>query len=291
MKIFNRIWVIIFMNALVCTPYFTFSCVNDIKQIHSYTQVADILDNADENTLILFDVDYTLFVPENNLCWYKTKDWQRNKERYQQWLPELLEQIFKKMKKPELYYKSLWHAKETPLLIEPTIVHTIKSLQNRKIKVLALTAITSGQYSTINSLPVWRFHKLKQLDIDFTPAHFDNMIFDELVHEDGYHPALYNGILCTSPDSKANVLGSFLNRIPYTPSRIIFFDDSLSHIEGVAQEMKKRSIPFQGYEYLGAYSMPITLDKEITTLRLHHLVEHEEWLSEEEARALLTQQK
>ena len=90
---------------------------------------------------------------------------------------------------------------------------------------------------------------------------------------------------------KGSVLGAFLDRTPWEPDLVIFFDDSMKRVEQVAEEMKKRNIPFYGYYYKGADFVSGELDKEVAAFQLNYLVEHEKWLSEEEARALIAQQK
>jgi hypothetical protein len=164
-------------------------------------------------------------------------------------------------------------------------------LQNRGVKVLALTATWTGAYFTIPSVPEWRFNKLKELGIDFSKTNFLDMTFDELPPEEGYSPMLYHGILCAGTSSKGAVLGAFLDRVKWKPDQVIFFDDSIERVESVANEMQKRGIRFHGFQYNGANFVPGELDKEVATLQMKHLVEHEEWLSEDEVRKLLPQQK
>ena len=259
---------------------------DQIEQIHTFEQLARALENVDQNTLVLFDVDYTLWVPESNICWYLTKDWHRNKHRYPEWLAPILDAAFKKMSKPELYYKTLWHVKEKPLLINPNIVMVIKALQNKGVPVFALTMIPTGSYGIIDNVPEWRFNKLKEFGINFRDLRFKDIIFTELTKKDDAYPMFYKGILCTA-ESKGKLLGAFLDRINWKPQHVIFFDDTLSHVENVIQELNNRSISCKGYEYLAAYSMPIELDKKVVELQFNQLIENEVWLSEQEARLIL----
>lgn len=46
---------------------------------------------------------------------------------------------------------------------------------------------------------------------------------------------------------------------------------------------------FYGYQYNGAEFVPGELNKEVAAFQLKYLVEHEEWLSEDEARVFLSQ--
>lgn len=263
---------------------------NNIQQIDSFTQAADALNAADKNTLVLFDVDDTLIEPASMLFRPQTIE----NEAYRPWIKELVTTVYVSSNKPEAenYYGSIWKVQEALLLIEPEIVKTIVTMQNRGVTVMALTALRTGAYFTIPSLPEWRFNQLKDLGINFSRANFPDMVFNELPKgDDGNYPVLYHGILCTSTSSKGAVLGAFLDRTNWKPDLVIFLDDSMKRVEQVAAEMRKRGIPFQGYQYMGAEFLPGELDKEVAEFQLKYLVEHEEWLSEDEARSLMKQQK
>jgi hypothetical protein len=204
-----------------------------------------------------------------------------------EWLKETQKAIFKDAKKHEGHYWSIWKQQESPMLVEPSIVQAIADLQNRGVKVMVLTSLMSGSDFTISSLPEWRYATLKKLGLDFTKASFPDMVFNELPPKKEQHPMLYRGILIASGSPKGQVLGAFLDRTALKPDKVIFFDDSMERVESVAQEMKKRRIPFYGFHYNGARFVPGELDKEVASLQMKHLVEHEEWLSEDEAKALL----
>ena len=47
------------------------------------------------------------------------------------------------------------------------------------------------------------------------------------------------------------------------------------------------SIPFQGFVYLGAEYVPGELSKELAEFQLNYLVEHEDWITEEQALLLM----
>lgn len=256
---------------------------NTIKSIDSFTQAADSLATATPNSLVLFDVREVLYVPSSALFHVKVV------EDNTEWLKALWKATFQNAKQPEEYYMSIWKRQETPMLIEPSIAHTIASLQERDVKVMVLTSLMSGADFTIPSLPEWRFDTLKKLGLDFRKAGFPDMVFQELPEKKGQHPRLFNGILIASGSPKGQVLGTFLDRAQFKPDKVIFFDDSMERVESVAQEMKKRSIPFYGYQYNGARFVPGALDKEIAALQLKHLVAHDQWLTEDEVRATLAQ--
>jgi hypothetical protein len=260
-----------------------FATVNTITSIDSFAQAADTLSAATSHSLVLFDVREVLYVPSSAV--FHVKVIEDNTE----WLKETQKTIFQDAKKPEGYYWSIWKQQETPMLVEPSIMQTIADLQNRSVKVMVLTSLMSGSDFAISSLPEWRYTTLKKLGLDFTKAGFPDMVFNELPAKKEQHPILYRGILIASGSPKGQVLGAFLDRTALKPDKVIFFDDSMERVESVAQEMKKRSIPFYGFHYNGARFVPGELDKEVATMQMKHLVEHEKWITEDETKAMLMQ--
>jgi hypothetical protein len=253
----------------------------NITQIDSYAQATQTLASADENTLVLFDVDYTLIMPETVMCRKKVQ------KEHAAWFKELVEHTLKNSSKSKEYIQSLQRAHDNARLIEPEIPHMIESLQKRGVKVIALTALQTGSFHTIPSLPVWRFNKLLDVGINLSSIPYDDEIFETLQPPNSTSPVLYRGILCSTTLAKGLVVGAFLDRIGWTPSQVIFFDDHLTRVKEVAQEMQLRDIPFCGFHYRGADKVPGELNKELATLQYTHLVQYEEWLNDAAAEALL----
>lgn len=279
--------IISFIALLAGVTYTNFlpGC-SPIADIDSFAQAQSVLDKADANTLVLFDVDDTLLVPTNKI--FRNKNLEKNAA----WYTQLRNETLGKATKNEWELLHLWVLKDDFMLMEPDIVDTIRSLQDRGVKVLALTALVPGRAFAIPSMAHWRFENLKKHGIDFSKTSFGNMTFDELptikdAHDNPQHPVLYKGIICTTKLSKGDVLGAFLNRVNFKPTQIIFFDDKLERVKEVEKEVQKRGIAFYGFVYHGAEHLPEELDKKLGEYQLHHLVKHEEWINEDEARELL----
>ncbi len=273
---------LLIVGAFFLMQHFWYAQKN-IQYIDSYVQVSNIFAEADSNTLILFDVDETLIEPRSVIFRPKTIENKANLP----WIIDLVSRVYGKSDKTEEYYGSIWKVQETPLLIEPHIVSVIQSLQDRGVKVVALTALKTGSSYIISSLPEWRYNKLKELGIDFAKIGLPDIIFDELPEKDGNYPMLYRGILCTNGVSKGELARAFLDRIQWRPDKVIFFDDNKARVKEVEEAMQKHSIPFQGFVYLGAEYMPGELNKEVAEFQLNYLVEHEDWISDEQALSLL----
>jgi hypothetical protein len=258
-----------------------------IQQISSVSQAEQELAQADENTLVVWDVDYTLQVPETMLCWGNSGCVHKNNHRGHEWLPEMIEEIFSKKSKSLLYYQSIWYAKEKMVLVEPGMAALIASLQERRVKTIALTAIPSGPYETIPSLPIWRFNKLIECGIDFNKTNIEDHFLTELTDEHGDCPLFYKGVLCSGTLSKGKVLKAWLKRNKVAPDRVISFDDTLIQSKVIVQEMFKEKIFCRGYEYLGAYQRNPALEKDVVRFQLQYLADYEKWISRDEARKIL----
>lgn len=258
-----------------------------IQQISSVSQAEQELARADENTLVVWDVDYTLQVPETMLCWGNNGCVHRNNHQGHEWLPEMIEEIFAKKSKSVLYYQSIWYAKEKPVLVEPGMASLISSLQAKRVKTIALTAIPSGSYETIPSLPIWRFNKLRECGIDFSKSSVEDHFLNELRDAQGDSPLFYKGILCSGALSKGKVLSAWLKHIKWYPDRVISFDDTLAQTKVIVQEMLKKKIFCRGYEYLGAYQRNPALEKDVVRFRLQYLADYEEWISRDDAKTIL----
>lgn len=254
-----------------------------VVSINSFSEFD--FEKIQKGAIVIFDVDGVLINPASKIFWPKTE---RN---HGEWIGKLYAQVFEKAKHEPLFYISKMLQKETPTVIEPIIKDIIRRLQNAGIMVIALTSSSTGSSFDISSMPVWRFNKLKDVGIDFSHVQIPNIYFNELPsqspEQDGKYPVFYNGILFTSDSSKGAVIKSFLDRAHLKPSRVIFFDDRKSHLESVSQAIYELGIPFSGYQYLGESYMEGELDKAIARFQLNYVVDHEVWLNEDEARALL----
>ncbi len=278
MKKFNFIFILAFIFG-GC-----FNTKSDIQEIDSFKEVNTILENVDPQTLVIFDIDDTLLAPEN----IQFQSWFLNSEKGNLFEKKVTEYVDTK-KNPREHFKKLV-AKEMRdsqnIIIEPFIADIIKDLENRKIKTVALTSVNTGSMGgdIIPSLPQWRYEKLKNKRIDFSPSFGDQeIVFEHMTSKAERHPVFYKGILLTDTFSKGAVLGAFLDRVNWKPRKVIFFDDKLKLLTSVQEEMKKRNIPFQGYVYKGAQHLPHEINDEILEIQLQHLKDHDEFLNDKDA--------
>lgn len=244
---------------------------SEIITIKSFEEVSEILQNSDADTLIIFDVDRTLIIPEENAFRYPN-------------LPMILGAIdnyyqktnhtnhFVKLAKIATNYKHI--------ILESCIINIINNLQNKNAKLIALTDVMT-EPDDIVDWKILRFNQLKELDIDFsTSFQEESIILDNLPVFENNYPLFNKGMLLANNIAKGKVLTEFLNKIKWQPKKIIFFDDretNLTSVENALTDLDPNII-FKGYHYIKADLIDNTVDKEIFEQQINHLVKYGYWL-------------
>lgn len=259
-----------------------------IQEIDSLEQAQAILDQAGKNSLVIFDVDDTLTYPTDTIR--KTLFWSQQSPEGREFYDKLGEHI-KSSPNPDELSGSIFSKillAEKSHTVEPQTASVIKKLQDRGVKVIALTNWQTSPVGKISSMPAWRFDKLAEVHINFSTG-FDTQEIslnkDKVTGDD--QPVFYKGILLTDGVDKGSVLGIFLDSIHYTPDRIIFFDDRAKQVESVKNEAKARGIPFYGFVYKAAEKLSQKYDPAIIAQQLDYLIKHDEYITEEQARELM----
>ena len=209
------------------------STTSDIKEINSIQEAAIVFQQARQDDLFVFDVDQTILEPVEPVM----QAWFRNN-------PELCKInddffAFLKTKKNAEEYEDLFFsraqlkAKNQP--IEQTLIDAILALQKRSVKVIALTAVSTGKFGLIDRYEKWRYQELLKLGVDFSRSFEQQEIkFDELQNSEfaakykarkGKAPSpaiFYKGIACSSSFPKGVVLKVLLEKLGWKPARVYF---------------------------------------------------------------------
>ena len=98
---------------------------------------------------------------------------------------------------------------------------------------------------------------------------------------------MQKGILFSTHYTKGGALECFLETIQWKPRRIIFVDDSKKRVENVADTCKKLGINFMGLHYTRAKKISQPIDRALARFQVDYLMDHERWMSDEEAGALM----
>lgn len=257
--------------------FFLPACFHSTSIIHtidSLTQAKSDLDSADQNTLVVFDVDDTLIEPAEKVYQTRFAHDQITKK-----LKNTLKGRTARSQDPTKTHELIATTRllrHTWQLVETNALSIIKKLQAQQVKIIAVTNVPTGPCGAIPNMQEWRFTQLKNLGIDFSTSFItQEIVFKELAPFTGLltspsYPSgskrftmYYKGILCSLPHPKGIALAAFLKRINWKPQKIIVFDDVATYVTSVTQEMKKLNIPCSGYIYKGASIPAGTLDAQV----------------------------
>jgi len=251
-------------------------CVPSIEA-YNITPVKTFLENAQTNDLVVFDVDCTLFIPEDlSLRPAGKAFFLKQFAEFSKTMPE--EQI-KLLGSKILLERSIRHVEEDTL-------HLVQSLQTRNIKTIALSSLFTGRFGQISYMEEWRIAELKKLGYDFTSAfpRYSHIVFGDIIRKDSL-PIFKDGVLFSARHSKGEILQAFLRRIKWTPKRVIFIDDSLESLESVSEAMEQDGIAYVGIHYRAHEKLDGVFSEAVAMKQFDHLKIKEKWLSDTEIKA------
>ncbi|OGV47968.1 MAG: hypothetical protein A3F46_00825 [Legionellales bacterium RIFCSPHIGHO2_12_FULL_42_9] len=251
------------------------NCAN-IIETKEYSVVYATLNTSDENTLVVFDVDEVLLTPSDQILQYKT------------YANEKLGLIAEQVGLPEFWnLMSILFMQRPVQHVDLGFVSLLRELQNRRVKVIALTNCSTSGFGQMASMKDWRLNELKNLDYHFDHSwqNTPEKIFEDLPTEvaDTF-PIFDQGVLFTNNVPKGQVLQSFLDHYEYHPSKIVFIDDRLDYINSVGEIAKTAAIPYVGIHYTAAdIGNNSDICEKRVSLQLDVLVKEKIWLSDKEA--------
>ena len=267
---------------------------SDIKKVYNLDLLKKEIKNLDENSLVIFDVDQTLFVSEGH------RDNFANKKAQAIWRPlfDKLRRCTKAEGNNYLRHEMFFNSKRIPL--DENIASIIETIKESKAKVIALTMAATGEIDSFGRLEILRFTDLKSLGIDFsnTFKEFQDLKLFELYYhgesseskDDPHfsrHPVFYKGILLTAWYKKGEILRTFLDKVNWWPKKIIFIDDRLKYLKSVKKIAQERNIDFLGLEYRAAEVAPVDIEPKIAEFQMYYLMKDRKWISENEAKKIM----
>lgn len=209
-------------------------------------QLKPILEQVNQETLVIFDVDHVLIMPTNEYTLsrpiYRKKLWEKLKKK----LPE---------EKSE-YLFSIVVSQAKWKLVDNNTLQIIDYLNYNKIPTIALTSLNTGKLGIINHREDLRIKELSSVGINFTsPFKQNKIVIHELKGRYGT-PMFKDGVILTAEQDKGKVLEYILNNQKYYPKSIIFIDDKLANIRTVENLCKRKKIKFCGIYYRKVANMP-----------------------------------
>lgn len=257
-----------------------------VQDIDSFAQAQAVLNQTGKNSLVVFDVDETLIYSSETIV----RPWFVESPKGQK-VFEIFEQHAATKKDTATYIDTIISKMlniEQSRIIEPAIVSIIQKLQERGVKVIALTNCMTGKFGIIPSMQAWRFEKLASLGINLsTSFEMQEIILNNIQAEFRKNPLFYKGILLTDRIDKGKVLAAFLDAIAFKPDQIIFFDDDEKNVESVKKVAIDRGIPYHGFVYKAAAKLFHQYDQKVIDFQLQYIIEHDDYIPEQQARQLL----
>ena len=271
------LWLLTMMQAPLKAEI---STIYSFSEAHVHLQSLDS-SSLESRSLVVFDVDRVLIEyedailhPHNNV---------RMRELFIKAAPDISMMELRKHLNTISY-----HAR--PRLIEREVQGLIKMLQDKNIPVIALTATQIGSIPHIGSIQDWRIERLKELGITFSFQDVPFHSFSELTGA-GASPVFKSGILFSATYPKGSVLKAFLQHMNLKPQSVIFFDDLLPNVHSVHQEIGSMGVEkVLSFHYLGAEKLNENLDLALAEAQIRHLLEHNEWLSEQKCKLKINRQ-
>lgn len=258
----------------LCLTILPKAYAHSYKTISYIKEISEALQNADQDTLVVFDVDNVISAPSDLIGRPKARDIRRVifKEYEQKYGKERVERIH-----------ALYMIKGNGALVEPAIKEIIVELQQKNIATIALTAKGTEKFGDIQDPMEWRISRLNQQGIVFTFKNLDKRILwrDEAGFE--------SGIIFSGKQSKGQALQYFLEDVAHYKSKhIIFIDDNSEYLNSVQEMCSRLKIKFTGFHYKAAiFDQDEELSLEVARLQLKTLDEKEIWIPDNKAKKII----
>jgi hypothetical protein len=251
-----------------------------IIKSHSLGRFYQEAATADQDTLIVLDIDDVIITKKDR--YFKNFATDIRKEIEAKTIRTLPRKT--RIKLLSIIYLQVRHR-----LVDPKIKEVIHDLQQRHIKVICLSRAPIGQFGEIPNIEDQRIIEVGRFNLDFSVAAPDrtHFVLSELSHLDSPSPVYKNGIICVGDYEKGETLRALLHHLQWKPKKIVLVDDLKENITSVQKAAKEKKINFVGLELRTVLDEQGNADKKLMELQAHHLMEHEEWLSDEQAAAKL----
>lgn len=223
---------------------------NAIQVVENLQNVEQDVADANSDTLVILDVDYTLLQPANPA--FQQKNFQLS--------PDFIKNTMKSL--PESSKSEFATAIATSgegQLIDQSSPAMIEAFKQKGARVLVISGLLVGNWNELGDLMDWRIRTLHSLGI--VPTTFgitSPWEFTDLPSYKGRYPEYKDGVILTNGElvKKHEVLDAFLKKISWRPKKIVFIDDSRAILDAMLEYAAEQKIGFTGYEYKGAKKAP-----------------------------------
>jgi len=268
--------------SLVLTTLFTFS-IPLMAEIRETEQMSDILQEVEADTLVIFDVDYTLIHPDTMIFSYPGYRQLSNTmidrandgislEKIQAWICTVMDNTS--------YYP-----------IENDIADTFSAITAIGANTMGLTGRPTQPLGRIDDTGNFLLEILEGHNIRFSIA--SEIPTDVYLRIPSvFHsrpPIMYkNGCIFSANMPKGAVLARFIEKTGIEPKKVIFIDDLRHHVVSVATELDKLDIPNVCFHYLWDSPVDLAFDEELVSYQLNYLMDTDLWLPEKDAQEAIS---
>lgn len=206
-----------------------------------------MLEEADKDTLVVFDCDEVLITPDDTLFSPV------NEDNYKKTIQYLNKKVgFSKADDILISIRKRHKFR----LLNDELPNIIKNMQNRGVSVVVLTAHWTGEFHNIKSVEDLRKNELNQFDFDFKKSWNDvgKIVFYELPtklpkYNITKYPIFENGIIFACNIDKGAMLQKFLNHVSRTFDKVIFVDDKMKNIRSIKKFCEMNNIRGKCIQY------------------------------------------
>lgn len=278
--------VLLSFSLFVLSAKFSFA---DVSTIYLFSDVRDQFEKADQNTLIIFDVESCLMHPldlclwgENDNAAIREAAWKDLILRYK----ELQNPVLIARKKSQIMKSAEVGVFETTLR---KMIYKNKA-EKQGGRFMATSSLGNGSYGEISHMETWLFDRLNRLGYDFS-AFFDESFspsFDTQVFK-SHFPAFHKGLLLRGGHSIELVLEEFLDQTLIEGQRAILFLNDHATLINMDKKLQNKPYQFRGIHYQKYDPNPFNFqcEREIIDYQLDFLMLNDQWLEESRVRSLL----
>lgn len=206
---------------------------NTIKaQIVESKHITDLNKHISNNTWLLLDLDNTTMGPLLDLGgdgWF---------EKLMSYACQLMVDTQEAAALVITIYHAVQHHIKTKA-VEPEIVDIIRTLQERGVPIIGITARGNELIDTT-------VRQLGEIGIDFSVNRAENENHIPLANTGAIY---HQGIIYCSGGNKGKAFDAFLDRCQQLPANVAMADDKEKHLKTVLDTVVKRGIHFDGLRY------------------------------------------
>lgn len=247
----------------------------DIYQSGNLLPIEQAIEEAQDDTLVIFDVVDTLITCDEPLFH------SNNKNTFGK-VSETFFHNLSKEKVDELMTTILNERKTS--LVDAKVLELLEVIRKKHFKMLVLTSCGTGKYGIIEKMEDWRLHQLRSVGFNFEDLSIkDEKWFDSMQGPHGV-PLLKNGVIFSAQIDKSIVLEEVFKVENLSFKKIIYVDDQLQNLKDVQAFCEKKGLDFIGFEYTAVKDRPVQkIDEKLIEIQLNILLNEGQWITSEEA--------